>query len=184
MPKKNTSDLGLGRQTAQPGFHDTSDERLFLFIFKKKIKISKIYVRFEKFQNYPRSPYGGAPGPRCNFFLQICNEVHGRKKMKGALSPPPSGDRWPPPTGATGGPVAPLPAGDRGAVAPPPSGDRAMPPYISSRPPFPPHLSPKNPPKIQKKREGRSPAGFRTCDMQVSTFSLCIFALVLLSNLI
>ena len=131
---------------------------LFIFIFKKKIKISKIYVRFEKFQNYPGRPRG-ATGPRCNFFLQICNEVHGRKKMKGGRQapqratggrPPPSGDPWPLPTGATGGPP---PAGDRGGLSPPP-GDRAMPPYISIRPPFPPHLSPKIPPKIQKKREG------------------------------
>jgi hypothetical protein len=30
--------------------------RFFLFYIKKKIKISKIYVRFEKFQKYPRSP--------------------------------------------------------------------------------------------------------------------------------
>ena len=40
----------------------------------------------------------------------------------------------------------------KGGLSPPP-GDRGMPPYISSNPPFPPHLSPKIPPKIQKKRE-------------------------------
>ena len=40
----------------------------------------------------------------------------------------------------------------RGPVAPP-SGDRGNPPYIRSNPPFHPHLSPKIPPKIQKKRE-------------------------------
>ena len=31
----------------------------FSFLYFKKIKISKIYVCFEIFQNYPRSPYGG-----------------------------------------------------------------------------------------------------------------------------
>ena len=40
---------------------------------------------------------------------------------------------------------------DRGACRPP-SGDRAMPLYTSILPPFPPHLSPKIPPKIQKKK--------------------------------
>ena len=50
------------------------------------------------FKNTPRSPYGGAIGPRCIFFLQICNEVHGRQKMKGGpVAPPPTGDRVPPP---------------------------------------------------------------------------------------
>ena len=83
---------------------------VFSFLYFLKIKISKIYVRFEIFQKYPRSPPHRATGPKCNFFLQICNEIPGKK---GACRPP---------------------AGDRGA--------------------FPPHLSPKIPPKFQKKREG------------------------------
>ena len=33
--------------------------RTFFFLIFKKIKISKIYVRFENFKNTPRSPYGG-----------------------------------------------------------------------------------------------------------------------------
>ena len=42
----------------------------------------------EIFKNIPRSPYGGATGLKCNFFLlQICNEVPGEKK-EGGLSPP------------------------------------------------------------------------------------------------
>ena len=41
-------------------------------------------------------------------------------------------------------------AREQGGLSPPP-GDR---PYISSLPPFPPHLSQKISPKIQKKREG------------------------------
>ena len=58
----------------------------FFFIFKK-IKISKIYVRFGKFQKYTPIALWGAIGLKCNFFLQICNEVPGEKK-EGGLSPP------------------------------------------------------------------------------------------------
>ena len=121
---------------------------VFSFLYLKKIKISKLYVRFGKFQKYTPVALWGATGPKFNFFLQICNEVPGRGRARargacrplngrqGGLSPPPSGDRWASPTGATGGPVAPT------------SGDRVLPPYISILPPFPPHLSPKIPPKI------------------------------------
>ena len=38
------------------------------------------------FKNIPRSTSHRATGPKCNFFLQICNEVPGEKK--GGLSPP------------------------------------------------------------------------------------------------
>ena len=41
----------------------------------------------ENFKNIPRSPSHRATGPKCNFFLQICNEVPGEKK-RGGLSPP------------------------------------------------------------------------------------------------
>jgi len=51
--------LGHVMMTTGPG--------LFSFLYLKKIKISKIYVRFEKFQNYPGRPRW-ATGPRCNFF--------------------------------------------------------------------------------------------------------------------
>ena len=67
----------------------------------------------ENFKNIPRSPYGGATGLKCNFFfLQICNEVPGGKKKRGACRPPngrqapvahPRGDRpLSPVGGATG----------------------------------------------------------------------------------
>ena len=83
----------------------------------------------KNFENIPRSPYGGRQGSNIIFFLQICNEVPGEKKKRGACCPPngrqapvahPRGDR---PVGPPGGPVAP-PAGDR----PPPTGDRVRPP--------------------------------------------------------
>jgi len=60
----------------------------------------------------------------------------------------PRGDRGPvAPLWATGGGPVALPAGDR-ARRPPPLL------YISREAPFSPHLSPKNPPKIQKKKRG------------------------------
>ena len=45
----------------------------------------------ENFKNIPRSPSHRATGPKCNFFLQICNEVPGEKK--GGPVAPPTGDR-------------------------------------------------------------------------------------------
>ena len=53
----------------------------------------------ENFKNISRSPSHSATGPKCNFFLQIRNEVPGEKK--GGLSP--VGDRGLSPIpGATG----------------------------------------------------------------------------------
>ena len=40
-------------------------------------------------KNSPRSPSHRATGPKCNFFLQICNEVPGEKNERGGLSPTP-----------------------------------------------------------------------------------------------
>ena len=48
----------------------------------------------------------GATRLKCNFFLQICNEIpdKGRARARGACPPVgPSGDWWAPSTGATGG---------------------------------------------------------------------------------
>ena len=53
---------------------------VFSFLYFLKIKISKIYVRFEIFQNYPRSPPIGRQALSVIFFLQIRNEVPGKKK--------------------------------------------------------------------------------------------------------
>ena len=72
----------------------------------------------ENFKNIPRSPSHRATGPKCNFFLQICNEVPGKKK--GACRPPngrqgpvarSGGDRGLSPVqGATGAPPPPYAA--------------------------------------------------------------------------
>ena len=68
------------------------------------------------------------------FFFKFATSTQaGGAWGQGACRPPPSGDR-------TGG------------LSPP--GDRSLLLYISILPSFPPHLSPKIPPKIQKKREG------------------------------
>ena len=128
------------------------------------------------FKNIPRSPSHRATGPKCNFFFfKFATKSLEKKKD---LSPV---------GGATGAcrpahgrpPLGPAHRRGRGPVAPP-AGDRGVPPIKGPALPFPPHLSPKIPPKIQKKREEwgegkrRSPAGFSTCDLQVSTFSLNI----------
>ena len=75
----------------RPAQQQTRD--FFFFFIFKKIKILKIYVHFEKFQNYPPIALWGTTGPRCNFFLQISNEVPGRKKIKGGPVAPPTADR-------------------------------------------------------------------------------------------
>ena len=49
--------------------------------------------------------------------------------------------------------AGPSPRARQGGLSPAPSGDRGRPPYIRIHPPFPPHLSPKIPQKIQKKKE-------------------------------
>ena len=124
---------------------------LFSFLYLKKIKISKIYVHFEKFQKYPRLPSIGRQALVVIFFFKFATRsMAGKKNERGPVAPP-TGDRPPvaPPQATTG----PHPQARLGACRPP-SGDGVLPPYISILPPFPPHLSPKIPQKIQKKREG------------------------------
>ena len=82
------------------------DMRFFSFLYLKKIKISKIYVRFEIFQNYPRSPYGGRQALSVIFFFKFATRSLAKKIQGGPLTPPnrrhgpvahPRGDRVPPP---------------------------------------------------------------------------------------
>ena len=124
----------------------------------------------ENFKNIPRSSYG-ATGLKCNFFFFKFATKSLEKKKRGPVAPP-TGDRplsptpratdqWAQPTGARG-PIAP-PAGDRGACHLPPAGDRVGPPYIRPPPSFPPHLTSKNPPKIQKKRGVRRREAAKLC---------------------
>ena len=100
----------------------------FSFLYFKKIKNLKIYVCFENFRKYPRSPGQGRQGS--------CRPSNGRQDLnviffelaKRSL--------------AEGG----------GAVAPP--GDRGSPTLYKAWLPFPSYVSLKIAPKIQKKREG------------------------------
>jgi len=53
------------------------------------------------FKNIPRSPHHRATGPKCIFFLQIRNEVPGKKKgacrpLGGRQGPSPLYKPWPP----------------------------------------------------------------------------------------
>ena len=81
---------------------------VFSFLYFKKIKISKIYVRFEIFQKYTPVALPLDDRPKVLFFfLQICNEVPGEKK--GGPVAHPSGDRpLSPVGGATGLPFFPV----------------------------------------------------------------------------
>ena len=137
------------------------------------------------FKNTPRSPPHRATGLKWIFFFKIAMRSLEKKKpsrpLGGRQGPvaQPTGDRPLGPAHGWQGGLSPTPRATGGACRPP-AGDRGTLPYISIRPPFPPHLSTKIPPKIQKKREGwgegkrRSPTGFSTCDLQVSTFNLNI----------
>ena len=87
-----------------------TDWEIFSFLYFLKIKISKIYVRFEIFQKYPPVAPHRATG-KCNFFFQIRNEVPGKKRP----CRPPNGRQ---------GPVA-QPTGDRG-LSPVGGGDRSF----------------------------------------------------------
>ena len=111
--------------------------RFFFFIFKKNQNFKNICLFWKISKIYPGRPMG-TTGLKCNFFLQICNEVPGEKK-EGGLSPPQRATGpCRPPQGrpasgpAPGGPVAP-PVGDRGGPVAPPHGRPGQAAYI--RPP-------------------------------------------------
>ena len=76
------------------------------------------------FKNTPRSPPIGRQALSVIFFLQICNEVPGKKR---GLVAPTTGDRGglSPPSRATSGPS---PRARQGGLSPP-SGDRGNPLY-------------------------------------------------------
>ena len=89
------------------------NKAVFYFLYFKKLKFQKYMSVLKYFKNIPRPPSHRATGPKCNFFLQICNEVPGGKK-RGACRPPngrqgpvahPSGDRVLSPYGGATGPT-------------------------------------------------------------------------------
>ena len=128
--------------------HRTSCRRAvfsFFYIFKKQ-KFQKYMSVLKYFKNIPRSPPQRATGPKCNFFS--LNLQRGPWKKGGPVAPP-TGDRGlsPSPRATAAGPS---PRARQGACRPPWATGAIKAPAL----PFPPHLSPKIPPKIQKKREG------------------------------
>ena len=126
-----------------------ANQRFFSFLYLKKIKISKLYVGFGKFQKYtPVALWGGRQGSNVIFFSSNLQRSPWRKKKRGACRPPQGRQASGPARGAgrsscrrQGGPVA------------PPTGDRVSPPI---RPP--PHsllsFDLKKSKKIQKKERG------------------------------
>src|SRR6185503_4671911 len=98
-----------------------------------KIKISKIYVGFGKFQKYTPVALWGATGLKCNFFSSNLQRSPWRKKRGGPVAPT-TGDR---PVGPPGGPGAP-PAGDRGGACRPPPRATGSGRLYKASPSFPP----------------------------------------------
>ena len=108
---------------------ESTEYRGFFFFIFKKIKISKIYVRFGKFQKYTTVALWGATGLKCNFFFFKFATKSLEKKKEGACRPPngrqapvahPSGDQ---PVGLAyrrQGGRSPLLRATGGHVAPPP----------------------------------------------------------------
>ena len=103
----------------------------------------------------------GTTGLKCNFFFQICNEVPGEKKNKpcrplggrqGPVARPTGDRRWAGPQSRQGG-LSPPPRATGGPVAPHPAGDRGLPPYKSPSPPLPSSFEPENSTKNPEKKE-------------------------------
>jgi len=102
--------IWAGRRLRSPPLHE--GRGLFFFYIFKKIKISKIYVRFEIFQKYsPVAPHR-ATGPKYNFFSS--NLQRGPWKKNGGPVAPPRATTGPSPRARQGG-------------LSPPSGDRSNP---------------------------------------------------------
>ena len=62
------------------------DQAVFSFLYLKKIKISKIYVGFGKFQKYTPVALWGATGLKCIFFSSNLQRSPWRKKRGGPVA--------------------------------------------------------------------------------------------------
>ena len=106
----------------------------------------------KNFKNTPRSPYGGAICPRCNFFSSNLQRGPWPKKMKGGHVAPPQwatrGGLSPP----LGRPVAPAHRRGRGPVAP--LGRPGYPPLYKDPTPIPSSFEPENSTKNPEKKRG------------------------------
>ena len=142
-----------------PEFASSWQGGFFFFIFKKN-KISKIYVRFGKFQKYTPVALWGATGLKCNFFSSNLQRSPWREKKEGGLSPPQwaTGPCRPPQgrqaSGSARGADRPSCGRQGGPVAPPPTGDRVRPPLYKASPLIPSSFDLKKSKKIQKKERG------------------------------
>ena len=115
---------------------------------------------FKYFKNIPQSPPHRATGSKCNFFF--FKFATRSLEKKGTVAPPQATGACRPAHGRP--PLGPAHGRGRGACRPPP-GDRGIPPIKGPDLPFPPHLSPKIPPKIQKKeRSEEKKSGEVQCD--------------------
>ena len=133
---------------------------LFSFLYLKKIKISKIYARFEIFQKYPPVAHIGRQALSVLFSSNLQrgpwkkrgpSPLHGRQ---GGLSPP------------LGRPLGPAHGRGRGACRPPPRATGVS-PYISSNPPLPSSFEPENSTKnLDKKRGVRRRKAAKPCRIQ------------------
>ena len=102
------------------------------------------------FKNIPRSPSHRVTGTKCNFFLQIRNEVSGKKK--GACRPP------------LGRPLGPAHGRGRGACPPRATG---VTPLYKIQPPLPSSFEPENSTKNPKKKRGvRRRKAVKPCRIQ------------------
>ena len=105
---------------------------IFSFLYLKKIKISKIYVSFEKFQNYPRSPYGRRQALDVIFFFKFATRSLVEKNERGACHPP---------------------NGRQGGLSPP-LGPPGLPPLYKHSTSIPSSFEPKNSTKNPEKKRG------------------------------
>ena len=71
-------------------------EPFFLFYIFKKQKFQKYMSVLKYFKNIPRSPPIGRQALSVIFFLQICNEVPGKKNARGPVTPPGATGSLPP----------------------------------------------------------------------------------------
>ena len=125
-------------------------DALFSFLYLKKSKFQKYMSVLKYFKTTPGRPMG-ATRPRCNFFLQICNEVPGRKKIKGGhVAAPPNGRQGGLSPPSLGRPVGPAHRRNRGACRRHP---RATGLYKHSTP-IPSSFEPKNSTKNSEKKRG------------------------------
>jgi len=109
----------------------------------------------ENFKNISWSPYGGATGPKCNFFFKFATRsLVGGARMEGGPVAPPR---------ATGGPTH---RRDRGGLSPP-LGRPALPLLCKHSTLIPSSFEPKNPEKKERGEEKGSGEALPDCALVI-----------------